>query len=405
MTTNLENLIYTLDILYYENMTELEKKELEDYLYTTNNKPLRTIINNYKNRKENNLNIDYLFGPIEVKLCTYKDKKILLIGENHNFTYVGNEYKYENTNSKNIMNTYEFLLYLFKYSYVPIDFYLESQYTNKIDTDSKYVMGKLRSILRPCLNKSFECPYYIGRFHYTDLRSLNDKNSIVEANRNFFYNFKTLKDIRSFRKIVENARIECKAYYELMNAIENCSNEEIKKQSLDFIETRYKSFFKTQLKRYNTRLLFYVKGYSNEIAKDAYSKILENLEKDYKENKVDKKHIFGLCDLLYYPISMMISSFADHYTICKMFSSVDTNTDKVVHIEQKNIIFYGGQYHTENMSTILEDVGAEVIDLKSFPINKKQNAWLTPINIDLFGINKVKNIEQNSFLEKEWNIE
>lgn len=271
--------------------------------------------------------IKYVAGPEYFSYLSWRGLKIYLFGERHDNVHICGE------NYLNTVNMAGLIESLVKYnSNVLYDFFYEEPFQYKKTRLSNFVNARSMEILnttfKNCIISDLRdaCRYKNLRIHYVDFRRFNS----------------TFEEWTLFNKIFDNSMTKSEGLM-LCNIIRNMlSNDRLMRQ------------YRDNMDMYN------------------YIKELINFE-------IDKYTRLGNVISLMDASSMVL----DIYAIGRMFRNYNISRQNYPQDTAKNIIFYGGSWHTQNIESILTKFGAIIH-------TKVVNSGISScINIDVEDVFKV----------------
>lgn len=347
----IQDMIYNLDMTIYDKLSKEGKKYIDYSLgITIQSRDFITLLHNYKNRDS----IKYpstIIGP-KTLLCLESkifNKKIYLFGELHI------PYKDKECEEKSV-RPFDFFNYLFNTTYTPIDFYIETYPLTTIKPTEEYDLYHIRYMFRNCFGyKKNKCEYPGNRFHFVDIRDIHKFPHIGRLNPKD--NIPILVDYllrETFPKFESD-------YLKLLEKQKNKTNNEYIRTYIDKtisdLRKNIKSFRYDAFQDMYFRLTGEKKNLLStvEFIKQSYIYYLSNENKSDEMNKIIKEIIhraYLFCTAIYTPI-------VDAYTLARMFRKF-RKVDNIISIEPRNIIFYGGLSHVENMCSVLLDMGFEL---------------------------------------------
>jgi hypothetical protein len=343
------------------------------------NSSLISLVNNLKDPKSEK--VDYITGPSEImKLKSDKyNKTIYLIGENDHSNING--CKSINLIGKKHLEISDYLLYLFKTSPIFIDFYVEWPIlfgnTNTFKIGSGQTLYDMFNYMKGCVTnlKHRECPYNV-RIHSVDARKIQGKNKY----KKMYYGStlsKMADDIRSelffdklkkhyilFNdfKILYKNEIDLlstvSTYDDIINIISNdikknkLLSKELSKCSLsyDIIVNTFLHYLKLKLRQIFPRGITFVGEWFK------YAKKSRVYERRSPQRYPDGLHIIEKF------MTMVTATIMDIYTISRMFKVFDVKKNEHYPLEPFNIIFYGGNAHTQSLMYFLYSIGFKLIE-------------------------------------------
>lgn len=332
----MESILKNLEIEKYDTLSDDEKKQLK--IIAENNLPLKTLLYNYENK--NPLKIEYIIGPESITLLTKGNKNVLLIGEVHT--------EYDVKVDKGIRID-AFLLHLFKYSFVPLDFYLETgtkSYKGQEKINKNYDIYRLRRTLEKSLleHKSYPLEYPTTRFHFIDARII--PSDCLFSLPDKFY---STSDIDKMIEMLKKVNSNCDIFKKFKRNIKIVNDDCIKKQIM-YVFKLYDSFFNSDIRTFKKKYksFLFPLTYQLEYELSFFENIincLTNQEYDSLFINNVKNYIFKISDL-----------FMESYTLQRMFRSF-RQFENNISIEPRNIIFYGGAQHADIFYEILMNCG------------------------------------------------
>lgn len=380
---SLDGLIHNLQIEEYDILDDEEKEELNRYM--SDNIVLKTLVNNHINLKNYQLPIKYILGPKNITKFTKKEKTIYLIGEGHFPFEEVSDYK---LNEIETIRMSDFLMHLFTYSPVPLDFYLEGSDEIAHNPNDKKDLHRLRIYTHK--NESYPLNFPTTRFHTIDIR-LYDDNCIFNLDSEFFNRYALSK--RQLHQLY-NIKPDCKLLQRIKKQIINC-NDDCIKIYLEKMILLYESFENAQtdsfIKEFNNYVFFDLIKFPSYFKVDynisPLKNIIECLKKLFK-NSTSENMIFQSTMKEFF--MRFENIFMEAYTLGRMFRSYK-QVDKIISIEPRNMIFYGGDMHRRNITKILDMCGFAKHVLHSKLVNpEKIYPYITYMNDDFFGMIKLK---------------
>ena len=373
MNNNLNNLMTKYECSYILNMKKKDKdflKALVKYIKETNftvkNKTIVTLIYNYFFKKSLLPNVNYITGPFSLSYhyIPSLDKKIYIFGENHVNTHLC---------PVSLNNTFivDYIVELLKNTNVFIDFYIEDRLKTiesiNLDWGEDYIkdnqntwgitLETLRHKLLYCRKNKKEQQWCItNRIHQSDVRLA------------YFY------DISRYTDMYENDAELYKIihYFSVISKIESKEEKIIKLNQIDKI--LFKKIFNIILISENSIKYLFNEILKNKNIKKQYNKTnakIKKLIKKYFKQKIlsiysvfindyfikeytSIKNIDTFFDDIYACISMVSFCsnlsvlFMDMYLLCRLFVTYDnTKREDYAPSDQKNIIIYAGDLHSE----------------------------------------------------------
>jgi hypothetical protein len=349
---------------------EVAKKNKNNKKKNTNSS-LISLVNNLKYPKSEK--IDYITGPSEItKWVSEKyNKTIYLIGENDHSNING--CKSINLIGKKHVEISDYLLYLFKTSPIFIDFYVEWPILFG-DTDT-FKIGRGQTLydmfnyMKGCVTnvQNRECPYNV-RIHSVDARDIQGKDNY----KKIYYGStlsKMADDIRTevllnkrqkhyilFNdfKILYKIEIDLLSKVSTYDDIINIISNEIKKNKLlskelnkcilpsDVIVNGFLHYLKLKLAYIFPRGITFVGEW-------------------FKYAKKSQRYPDGLHNIERF-MTVVTSIIMDIYTISRMFKVFDVKKNEHYPLEPFNIIFYGGNAHTQSLMYFLYSIGFKLIE-------------------------------------------
>lgn len=382
----------------------------DEYIATNNsnnalNKDLAIVIDDqlekikYKNLiKTNNLSklfpdiIDTISGADSIYLLKgkyiFNNKEILLLGEYHDLL---DPCKYCNAKCIEVINIVTYAMYTLEPNL--LDFYIESPYNPNIVNKFAYTvkfphlsrLEKLHRLYKHLLDTKYPVVENL-RMHAVDIRHSafnKQENKILNIYASLYlFTFNTMqyglndiltKGIKTYdnnKKLFDMVAYNLKDFYKI---ISDTNNMLIIKDIVNGNDKLNKLFKITKqkdklLKNYGDNIIDFLNNLNKQIkgnfsaADKVYNYILyiksilnsiNNIENNKKYMKKFMTMILNDKELydrnINHPLSLFmdtISYYMDHYTIYRMLRKFDNK-------EQKNILFYGGSFHSNNICRLL----------------------------------------------------
>jgi hypothetical protein len=310
------------------------ERELGYHLYMMiqkyNNPMLQLLLNNFLGSI--NYSPKYLIGPYIVQKFILNDKTIVMLGESHM------EYKFDETNDA--LRVANFLDYTLRTTQKPIDVFLEAP-PNPLDDFgnvdysnpeiSKFDIEWVRKKFYKCYGKQKTCEYNGGRIHWTDLRLADEEMFPVE-------DLEKISTRDEFIVYFQKELTKMKKYFV------NLTDKHLPK-----LRDQFKSssqILKNELERNIRDFLIFSHDLANDIIKSIYEKRPSN--EDIKRLQ-DKAYDFVDKELF----------ILDFYVLGRMLRTFHYSSD-IYSGPCKNIIFYGGSQHVENIGRLITNVGGHL---------------------------------------------
>lgn len=336
----------------------------------------------------------YILGPeylVKLEYIGTPKKTIYLFGEKH----VKIPEK-ANCGTDSYTRITPFLENLFKTSFVPIDFFLETtprdKYTEGIygklnNNEYRLKRGEAQEDIRVLRYKFDECvaekrpetcPSGV-RIHYTDVRFIdtfpslshdfsptNTFETIVKiAQRNLKVELPMMKEQKFFQKIYKQIRYITK-YPEVRNHLSNILSKLMVDYQKAYFSGRsplsdntvfneeYDTLVKT-LKRssikLSTDLTTYTNFYEKNVSLNRLILWIDENKDSLSFRSTIKNSVISCLEETQYFFEEFSEQFLDLYTVSRMFRSFQGSYDPI------NIIFYGGSFHSKNIASILKATG------------------------------------------------
>lgn len=246
----MESILKNLEIEKYDTLSDDEKERLK--IIAQNNIPLKTLLYNYENK--NPLNIEYIIGPESFRFFTKGNKNVLLIGEVHS--------EYKDIVLEKSIRIDALLLHLFKNSFVPLDFYLETgtkSYKGQEYMNNDYDIYRLRRTLEKSLleHKSYPLEYPTTRFHFIDARIIPSDCLFSLSNK-----FYETSDVDTMIEMLKKVNRDCKIFKKFKRNIKLVNDDCIKKH-IQYVFKLYDSFFNDDIRTFkkNHKSFFFPLSY------------------------------------------------------------------------------------------------------------------------------------------------
>jgi hypothetical protein len=348
----------------WDDIFYIDPDNLKYYIYKkksssqiNKNSTLISLVNNLK--YPTNQQVDYINGPTHLSKweSSKYNKTIYLLGENDHRNIYGCKNNINLQDKKHIDIT-DYLLNLFKNSPMFIDFYVEWPILfGDIDT---FTMGPNQNLhdmfysMKGCVTnlKNRNCPYNV-RMHTIDARNIKGQNDYKKKNYNSILS-KMAEDIRTHIELnhisFDNFKLLYKKEIKLLSSItsyasvvkiisneitsNNLLTKELNKSTLQskIIINCLIKFYKNKLKEEFPRIVFIGKWFKYAEKVSTYPDGLIHISKF---------------------MTRMTAIIMDIYTISRMFKIFDVKKHEHYPLEAFNIIFYGGNGHTEPLEYFL----------------------------------------------------
>ena len=341
------------------------------------NKTLMSLLYNLENPK-NKPNVDYITGPGNItKLISFitskYDKIIYIFGENDHSNETGcikaNGINKINLNGKKHIGIEKYLLDLFKYSPVFIDFYVEFgimlDRLETISTTSGQTLWDMLAQMKGCFGPLIDrdCPYNV-RMHGTDARSIlsNKYKSSVLADMQLKLSMNEIFKKRRNKMYIElyDFKEIYKDQIELLSKVKNNSDLiKIIKTDIENNTVIIKELKRSIIPKETIINFFIDNELDKSLAKIGYA--ADKIGKWF--NLIKTQNDFpNKSGMITYILTVINAVTMDVYAAARMFKIFKVKETEYYPKEPHNIIYYAGTGHTEPMIRFLIYIGFNIIE-------------------------------------------